>query len=238
MAAEPVQYSPEFPPGYGDFNIQSSDNVVFSFPRGVLSHALPVFKDMFTFGGADTSENQRPLVITENAATINQLLLYLDPLKEPAELTAETVPPFLEAAIKYQVPEMQERFERMAIGKDGQLQGLFAEEPMLVLSVAERFNLTKIVAIAMSAIAKAHQDRVFTTKYPLTPLTLMQIMELRTERGRLLSEQFQLYLKEKVLSSKYPGGVHPKHHHILYETSESSDGCLYDDQTREAQGRG
>ncbi|CAG8513848.1 12920_t:CDS:2, partial [Acaulospora colombiana] len=262
MAAVPVECSSEFPPGYGDFNIQSSDNVVFSFPRGVLSHALPMFKDMFAFGDAETSENQIPLIISENATTINQLLLYLDPLKDPAELTAETVHPKFksktsnansvfarfsyhyqqvfdvccvwEVAIKYQVPGMQQRFEKMVIGKDRNLQGLFAQEPMLVLSVAEKFNLSKIGDITMSFVARAPQDRVFTTKYPLTPLTVMQIMELRTERGRLLSEKFQGYLKDKSVSVKY-GGSHPKHHDIFYENSESSDDCLYDGQAEGAQ---
>jgi hypothetical protein len=73
--AEAVMFSNHFPPGYGDFNIQSSDRVVFSFPSGVLSHASPVFKDMFAFGDPSTRNNQTPLVVTEDVVII--LIIYL-----------------------------------------------------------------------------------------------------------------------------------------------------------------
>lgn len=112
---ESIGFSADFPPGYGDFEIQSSDNTVFSFPRGVLSHASPVFKDMFTFGDANTGDNQKPLVVTEDSTTIRNLLLYLDPLKESVELTKDTVGPFLEVAMKYQIPEIPERIDRVEL---------------------------------------------------------------------------------------------------------------------------
>jgi hypothetical protein len=146
--SELVVFSGDFPPGYGDFSIQSSDRMVFSVPRSILSHASPVFRDMFTFGDPNTG-NQVPLVVTEDASTIGQFLLYLDPLKEPVELTKDNVSSFLEVTTKYQFPNIEERFERIILGKDGQLQGIYAEEPLLILSLAEKLNLPKIGSIIM-----------------------------------------------------------------------------------------
>jgi hypothetical protein len=77
---EPIVSSNDFTPEYGDFNIQSSDYMIFSFPHGILSHVSPVFKDIHAFDDPHTGNNQRPLVVTEDAATITQFLLCLDPL--------------------------------------------------------------------------------------------------------------------------------------------------------------
>jgi hypothetical protein len=230
---EPIVFSDDFPPDYGDFNIQSSDRVVFSFPRGVLSHVSPVFKDMYAFDDPNTGNDQVPLVVTEDAATLTQLFLYLDPLKVPAELTTDTIGPFLEVMMKYQIPDIQERLERIIIGKDGQLQGIYAEEPMLVLSLAEKFNLPKIGGIVMSYVVKAHRDRVFTTKYSLSSLTIMQIMELRTERGRKLSSRFFRFMEDKIEGIVYPHGSHPRYD--PYYEPDDSESCLHNSKMLERQ---
>ncbi|CAG8765690.1 92_t:CDS:2, partial [Acaulospora colombiana] len=44
-AQELPSHSKEFPEGYGDFVFKSSDGVIFHFPRFLLAHVSPVFKD-------------------------------------------------------------------------------------------------------------------------------------------------------------------------------------------------
>jgi hypothetical protein len=105
--------------------------------------------------------------------------------------------------MNYQIPDIQERLEEIILGTDGQLQGIYAEEPMLVLSLAEKFNFPKIGEMVMNHVVKAHRDRVFTTKYSLTSLTVMQIMELLTERGRMLSSRFFRFMEDKIEGIQY-----------------------------------
>jgi hypothetical protein len=61
-AQERVTYSKEFPEGYGDFEFKSKDGVIFHFPRFLLSHVSPVFKDMFQLG--DGAPKQDTIVLT------------------------------------------------------------------------------------------------------------------------------------------------------------------------------
>jgi hypothetical protein len=106
------QYSSDFPSGYGDFELKSSDNVIFSFPCGLLAHVSPIFKDMFALGDPNQKE---PLPLTENAEAIRQFLLYIDPLKESPKLTTGSMTAFVEVAKKYQVPMMLEAFKKWTI---------------------------------------------------------------------------------------------------------------------------
>ncbi|PVG01573.1 hypothetical protein CPB86DRAFT_870997 [Serendipita vermifera] len=226
---EPIKFSDDYPPGSWDFDIQSSDNVIFSFPRSILSYVSPIFKDMFAVGDANVGSNRNPLVVTEDAATLTLFLLFIDPLKESPDLTKETIVPFLEVMNKYQVPQIQERFEKMALGQDGLLQGIYAQEPLLVLSIAERFNWPRIGSFAMQYAAKAHKDRVPTAiKYPLSSTTLMQIMEVRTQRVQDITWAFYRYTRDRVEAITHPEGSHDRNYDPEYE-SEDSDTCFYDE---------
>ncbi|CAG7850754.1 SubName: Full=Uncharacterized protein {ECO:0000313/EMBL:CCA68487.1} [Serendipita indica DSM 11827] len=54
--------SRDFPPGYGDFKLISSDKVAFHIPRSLLTHVSPVFRDMFAMGDGPSE-----LQVTEDA---------------------------------------------------------------------------------------------------------------------------------------------------------------------------
>src|SRR4051794_16726640 len=86
-----IKHSENFPPGYGDLQIETCDNIIFHFPRFLLSHASPVFKDMFEIGPDKKPEQETPLIVSEDSQAIDLLLLYIDPAKASPEFDAQTV---------------------------------------------------------------------------------------------------------------------------------------------------
>ncbi|PVG01576.1 hypothetical protein CPB86DRAFT_79634 [Serendipita vermifera] len=178
--------SSEFPPGYGDIEIQSSDNIIISFHRDPLTQVSPVFKDMLS---TPHPENRIPVVLEEASATIEDLLSYIDSNKEPRPLTKENIMPFFEATTKYRARKIVTKVEKMALNKKGPLHKLSAETPMFILSIAEKFRLPKLGALAMNQAIKAKKEKVCTTEYPLSPLNYVQIMEARTERATWLLDK-------------------------------------------------
>lgn len=201
MSDHDVQYSTEFPSGYGDLELKLSDNVIFSFPRGILAHVSPVFKDMFSIG--DTNDQREPLALTEASNTIKEFLLYIDPLKYSRGFTLDTVESLLEAATKYKVAAMVEIFEKWAVRGPSYIYIYhdtsgpserddsypIKSNPMLFLSLAERFDFSEIGGISIRDAVLADKTCISISKYPLGCTTTIQLMELRIERIKILTEK-------------------------------------------------
>ncbi|KAG8797702.1 hypothetical protein FRC16_008597 [Serendipita sp. 398] len=112
-SSTPANYvrSPDFPENYGDFRLISSDGVTFSFPRFLLAHVSPVFKDMLEIGTGNPMGQQAELRLAENFTTLDQLLRLLDPTKKPLPIHIDTIEGLLESAQKYQVERVFEYWE-------------------------------------------------------------------------------------------------------------------------------
>ncbi|PVF93994.1 hypothetical protein CPB86DRAFT_789511 [Serendipita vermifera] len=193
-----VKVSTDFPQGYGDFEIQSSDNTIFYFPRGVLAHVSPVFRDMFDVANEDTPNAQNRITVTEDAATIRQLLHHIDPLKKPLPMEKDTIIPLLEAGRNYQVLKIGERFQGEACAD--RLFGEFTQEPMLLLSIAERFNMEPVGNYAMMKAVTAHVNKIVQDKWPVTHQTYGQLIQEREERAQFLSKSLIQIIQKRIRS--------------------------------------
>jgi hypothetical protein len=210
------EYSAEFPREYGDFELKSSDNVMFSFPRGLLAHVSPVFKDMFSIGTTSDHNQEQPLLLTEDAEAIKQFLLYIDPLKDSPKFTVDTVMPFVEAAMKYQVPRMIETFELWAKENDTGAK-VIERDPMLFLSLAERFSLPKIGSIAMKFAARADERTIRNPQSPISTTSNLQIMEMRAERTQLLVAKSAEFVRSRLAD------IQPRPTATYYGSNKSSN---------------
>jgi hypothetical protein len=144
------RYAENFPEGYGDFTFQSSDGVIFHFPQFLLSFASPVFKDMYDMG--NNAESGEILKLTEDAATLDLLLQFIDPTKESPRLVWDTVEKFIDAADKYQVNTVLSWFQ-----KEAELVALnnhYIERPMLCLELADRFKFENLARLAARDLIK------------------------------------------------------------------------------------
>jgi hypothetical protein len=206
-SAPPIRTSPDFPPGYGDFEILSSDNIIFSFPSGVLAHVSPVFKDMFTIEYKGTPREQETLKVTEDAATIRLLLLFNDPLREPLNVMKDTAVPFLEMAMKYQVSRMLSDFKKWVVSKDG----LIPHQAMMVLSLAERFTLRELGSVALSHLIKAHKDFISSKYHPISLTTSIQLLEYRMERTEWLVKKYMELIKALLFAMESNSRPPPTH---------------------------
>ena len=80
--------------------MKSSDNMLLYFPRALLIHASPFFKDMFGIAEHATDatpvDNTQPLVMEEDHATLEDLLLCIDPSKGVPPINPSTIAKFFE----------------------------------------------------------------------------------------------------------------------------------------------
>lgn len=100
--------SEDFPLGYGDFIMQSSDGVIFHFPKAILSYMSPVFEDMFKLA---TSEQGTSLIISENSQAWGLFLNHIDPKRQIPAFNFETISSISECAEKYRVSTIMKWFD-------------------------------------------------------------------------------------------------------------------------------
>ncbi|KAG8791989.1 hypothetical protein FRC17_008665, partial [Serendipita sp. 399] len=143
-----LRYSEEFPQGNGDFSLISSDGVVFTISRFLLSHVSPVFEDMLDLGTASSSQAAE-LQVTEDSETLDQLLRFFDPLKDPAPITLDTIEKFLEAARKYQVERVFKYWEEKMIVRDESNQVVKISAPLTCLALADYFGRREMLRLAL-----------------------------------------------------------------------------------------
>lgn len=137
--------STNFPPGYGDFALQSSDGVICHFPRYLLAYISGFFKDLFDLPNSDSGPT--PLLLTEPSQMVELLLSHMDTKIRVQSINPNTIVDLLEAARKYQVPTIGEWFEaeikhkRVPLAGDVSVTNLLLDNPLLTLHCAWRFNL-------------------------------------------------------------------------------------------------
>lgn len=178
-----MRHSELFPEGYGDFVLKSSDGVIFHFPRYLLSHVSPVFKDMLEICNHTTGDEA--LSLTEDSVMLETLLLFIDPVKEARPLNWVTVEGFISVADKYQVGGIPKWFER-EVGME-RLYDRGMTSPMLCLGLAIRYRLPEVEKHALQHLVKCHVDQI--ELHPAVDSRFMvHLLKLRTERTRQLSE--------------------------------------------------
>jgi hypothetical protein len=191
-----LRYSINFPQGYGDFALKSSDGWIFHFSQFLLSHASPVFKDMYEIGKGAT--NDEILCLTEDANTVATLLLFIDPAKNTWPLSWSTVESFLGAADKYQVLGAVDWFKREVQAAILQCRNLeyALQHPMLCLGLSIRYKLPDISRFALRELIKYPIKNIML--HPSVDSRMMRhLFELRAERTKKLMKT-AFYINEHV----------------------------------------
>jgi hypothetical protein len=92
-----------FPPGYGDFALESSDGLICHFPRHLLAYMSETFRDMSSLPAGQgqvghSNESQTPLKVAEPGQILELFLQNID-LKQPTPpIDQSTIVPLLEMA--------------------------------------------------------------------------------------------------------------------------------------------
>ncbi|PVF93745.1 hypothetical protein CPB86DRAFT_741916 [Serendipita vermifera] len=176
-------YSKEFPQGYGDFVFKSMDGVVFHFPRFLLSHVSPVFKDMYAVG--DGAQNQEMVTLTEDHATLEYFLRHIDPAKDTPHLDWNCLPGALKAAEKYQVQTIFTWFEREVTLSLTATHYPTLPNPMLYFAMARRYELRMTARLALRQLIKCSISEVMGNPNVDSSL-LKHVINLRVERTQKL----------------------------------------------------
>ncbi|KAG8810740.1 hypothetical protein FRC17_002807, partial [Serendipita sp. 399] len=100
-------YSTEFPPGYGDLQIISYDNVVFHFHKWLLAYMSPVLADMIRAGARHGHrQGVQELKLNDSSIELGELLRFVDPKMINPTLEHDTFTRLLEIGRKYEVTKL------------------------------------------------------------------------------------------------------------------------------------
>ncbi|PVF91438.1 hypothetical protein CPB86DRAFT_686542, partial [Serendipita vermifera] len=177
-------HSKEFPEGYGDFIFKSMDGVIFHFPRFLLSHVSPVFRDMYLV--CDGAQKQEITILTEDHATLEYFLRHIDPAKDTPQLDWDRVANVLQAAEKYQVNTIFKWFERevdLSLTSD---RSRMVPNPTLCLALARRYDLQMTARISLRQLIKCPISEITESPHVDSAL-LKHIFNLRTTRMQFLA---------------------------------------------------
>jgi hypothetical protein len=159
--ASPPKVSSEFPQGYGDFRVRSSDGADFYLPSALLKWASPVFEDALSLGqrqekspnntsniGASRDVDEI-LELPEDEETLELLFRFIDPRKQTGTITQNNVVQLLTASEKYQIVKIPQIVEDWFMSAHlSSSKGVIHDHPMLAFTIAKRFDLPKTIEAA------------------------------------------------------------------------------------------
>ncbi|PVF96040.1 hypothetical protein CPB86DRAFT_787459 [Serendipita vermifera] len=175
--------STRFHRGYGDFTFMSIDNVIFSFPRGVLTHVSPVFNDMFQSGSSDQEPDQPIVQLQEDHKTLTHLLHLIDPLLQPLPIEKATLRGLLEAGRKYQISKVLQWVESKVIKG-----ATVADSPLFYLSLGYQFESKEMARRSMREAIRCNIQKL-TEREEVSGAVLQQLLVARAQRSALLSHE-------------------------------------------------
>jgi len=209
-----------FPPGYGDFALQSSDGLICHISRHILAYMSETFRDMFSLPAPEGKEEQSteshtPLELTESGQILELFLTHIDPKRQNLRIDPSAIISLLEMARKYQVPTITEWFESEATLKHEGMNNsqVFASEPfieahpILALYCAANFNLSTIGQFALQVFASCHESRTQPTVQFLDIPSYLEGAKLRESRRKLFATIISQLadLRQGGLSASYSG---------------------------------
>jgi hypothetical protein len=182
--------SSQFSEGYGDFAIRSRDGVTCYFPGIILSHASPVFRDMFGMvqGSVHEGTKDRLVDVTEPLPILELFLKHLDPTIITPPIDPDTIRDLLIMADKYQTGTILPWFEQEAVTQrvnraTSQSQdSLLDTHPLLVLSLAMQFQLKQITDAALKVAVGCNEKLLYVGSPTLSLSIFFQISQLRDQR--------------------------------------------------------
>ena len=186
MASTQSSISSKFPEGYGDFAIQSSDNVICYFPSQVLSHVSSVFRDMLKVATPD--EGGKPLAIDESIQDLENLLTHIDPNTISVSIEPDNIQQLLKMADKYHVRRILRWFEHEAtISKANSLhsntqESFTSTHPGLALELAIQFDLKDTGRVALRELAGRDLGSVLENDRAFIPLVIREIYQMQRVR--------------------------------------------------------
>jgi hypothetical protein len=199
MATSKLKESETFPQTYGYFAMQSSDDMLFYFPRTILAHVSPFFKDMFNISTHSTTSsavnNDKPLEMEEDSTTLNVLLCHIDPAQPTPDIDEDTISDLLKAADKYQISSIIEWFKREIFKipygymvEPGnyaapRLSLAFAQEhPLLILYLAEYLGLDDITRRMMRLLISGPVEDLYVEDVSISGSLTRHLFSLRKKR--------------------------------------------------------
>ncbi|KAG8753112.1 hypothetical protein FRC14_006421 [Serendipita sp. 396] len=197
MADMKKKISDRFPVDYGDFVLKSSDGMLFHFSRAILAYMSDFFRGMFELPSSDKTQGtaQEPLLVTETAVVLEGLLEQIDPKTLKPVFDNDTIIDILEAARKYQVSIVFDRF-RQKISSERDLRnssrqsGLLYSRPLVVLYIALQHEMPEVGRWALRELMRCSAKLIEEEDVEIAVKSFKYIQRVRRER----IQYFQRYI--------------------------------------------
>ncbi|KAG8760963.1 hypothetical protein FRC14_000564 [Serendipita sp. 396] len=192
-----LRNSEEFPVGYGDIQLTSSDRVIFHFQQWLLIYMSPVFKDMLMIGDAKESSNPPSVTLSEDSKTISMFLRFIDPMKDNPALDFTILSQLLEAARKYQFGKIKDWVASWLNGSDPAMEATATQfstkQAIELLEVGTTFDVPRLSQLALRILIKAPAHELFVSKLARSEM-FEHLMKIRSKRIDRLQQLLKLVL--------------------------------------------
>ena len=192
-------YSTRFPEDYGDCALESSDGVIFHFPRCLLRHSSIFFKNKLDVHPSSPEPIQH-IVLEESSEILELLLIHMDPTMKTERVTEDILEPLLSVSLRYGVSHIKRGLmEGVLTGRvdprtGEEISALIYSNPFSILRLAHRYDLADMGRQALREILRWSEDDLGEEIETLPKEFRIYIRRVRKERtaeyqqrlGRLL----------------------------------------------------
>jgi hypothetical protein len=203
--------SMNFPKGYGDFTMQSSDHMLFYFPSAILAHVSPFFKDIININANSfsTSSHDQPLLMEEDARAIFLLLCHIDPLMKTPAIDTSNAETLVKTAYKYRIASVIQWFQedifmvpQQAIKNtfyisnkitQGPIKSFAEQHPLLVLSLAEDLGLGDLSRQMLRLLLNGPAEALHSERAAISDPLGVHLFTMRQRRIDWHLQQFRTY---------------------------------------------
>ncbi|KAG8840579.1 hypothetical protein FRC20_005541, partial [Serendipita sp. 405] len=128
--------------------------------------------------------------LTESSVTLDQLLRFFDPLKDPAPIDTKTVEPLLESARKYQIERIFKYWEEQMVFRNEEKQIAKVYSPLACLVLACHFGRSEMTRIALRELLRApFKDFQIPTKGVIDTGMMSHLLQLRQARLKQMMDR-------------------------------------------------
>ncbi|KAG8753988.1 hypothetical protein FRC14_005487 [Serendipita sp. 396] len=172
--------STAFPPGYGDFVLQSSDGQNFYFPRSILNRMSGFFRNLDA-----TGTEEKPFRLLEGSFVLFYLLKHMDPQKSNSITRGSCGVDVIRAGAKYQIEIILQRFQNgVDKGGQGARASVMRNNPAELLQVALDYNVGGIGRRAVQELTSRSAVDLNKLKKKIPSTVFEYIKRLRRDRRR------------------------------------------------------
>ena len=195
-ANSPFVVSSPFLPSDGDVILRSVDGDDFYVAKIILTVASPFFRSMFSLPQPEQQDGAPVVPVPEESNTLDVLLRYVYPIREPVVDDLGLAENVLEAALKYEMESAVQQICRVLVSEK-----TLTTQALRIFAITCRFKLAEEARMAAIATLRTRIEDVYIKEFDILPSA--QYFNLLKYHRRVKAEVFFVLRKATGASHEF-----------------------------------